>query len=72
MKQSIIKISTPAPKVQAQPGLPEADQTSLPEELPIEPESIDMYQAVSRSYTVSSGGWKPSDILREIRLDSFE
>ncbi|MFL9459006.1 hypothetical protein AB0758_49555 [Tolypothrix bouteillei VB521301_2] len=71
MKQSIIKISTPAPKVQAQPNLPEADRTSLPEEL-LEPESIDMYQPVSRNYSVSSGGWKPSDILREIRLDSFE
>jgi hypothetical protein len=71
MKQSIIKISTPAPKVQAQPSLPEADQRSLPEELP-EPESIDMHQPVPRSYTLSSGGWKASDILREIRLDSFE
>ncbi|MUG91856.1 hypothetical protein F7734_04960 [Scytonema sp. UIC 10036] len=71
MKQSIIKISTPAPKVQGELGLPEADQTSLPEEL-LEPESIDMHQPVPRNYTVSSGGWKASDILREMRLDSFE
>lgn len=71
MKQSIIKISAPVPKVPAQSSSPQADQTSLPEEL-LEPESIDMHQPVSRSYTVSSGGWKPSDILREMRLDSFE
>ncbi len=42
MKQSIIKISTPAPKV--------PDQTSLPEELP-EPESTDMHQPAAMGFT---------------------
>jgi hypothetical protein len=78
MKESIIKISKPTPKVPIQPPedepQPETTQNqenSLPEELP-QPEQIDFAQPTSISFTNTSySGWKVSDILREIRLDSF-
>ncbi len=79
MKETIISISKPVPKVQAKPieddPQPEITQTaeiSLPEELQ-QPEPIDLSQPASMTFTNTSGsGWKVSDILREIRLDRFE
>ena len=71
MKEKIIKISNPIPKVQVQPSEPElqSDLTQpqeiiLPEEL-LEPVSMTLG-------STNSNGWKVSDILREIRMDNFE
>ncbi|WP_460207006.1 hypothetical protein [Scytonema sp. NUACC21] len=81
MKESIIKISKPIPKVQTQPSdselepsLSQTQEISLPEELEEpEPEPIDIVEPVSMRFaSTNSSGWKASDILREIRLDSFE
>ena len=81
MKESIIKISKPTPKVQVQSSESELQQEmtlpqeiSLPEEL-LEPESepMDIAEPTScRSASTDSSGWRVSDILREIRLDTFE
>ncbi len=78
MKETIISISKPIPKVPREPPLEEpqseitqTEEISLTEELqqpePIDPAQSAPFQLVSTSY----GGWKPSDILREIRLDNF-
>lgn len=77
MKESIIKISKPTPKIQSQqdefelqPEVPEIEETEFSEELQ---ELTDIPQLPSMRFaSSSSGGWKASDILREIRLDSFE
>lgn len=79
MKESIIRISTPIPKVQVQPGSPELQssstqpqETSLPEDL-LEPEPMDIVEPASMRFgSTDSSGWRVSDILREIRLDNFE
>ena len=79
MKEKIIKISNPIPKVQVQPSEPELQsdltqpqEISLPEEL-LEPEPIDIAEPASmRLARTNSNGWKVSDILREIRMDNFE
>jgi hypothetical protein len=85
VKESIIKISTPIPKVQLkpsedelQPEIIQTEESSWREtlqqpELEPEPELVDITQPASPRYTTPySSGWKVSDILREIRLDSFE
>lgn len=81
MKEKIIKISNPIPKVQVQPSEPELQsdltqpqEISLPEELlEPEPELIDIAEPASmRLGSTNSNGWKVSDILREIRMDNFE
>ncbi len=81
MKESIIKISTPIPKVQLKSSEDEllseitpAEEISWTEELQqLEPEPIDFTQQTSTRFaTPYSSGWKVSDILREIRLDNFE
>lgn len=83
MKESIIKISTPIPKVQLkpsedelQPEIIQTEEDSWREKLrqpELEPELVDITQPTSPRYaTPYSSGWKVSDILREIRLDSFE
>ncbi|MBR8836440.1 MAG: hypothetical protein DSM106950_21080 [Stigonema ocellatum SAG 48.90 = DSM 106950] len=81
MKESIIKISKPIPKVQPQPSeseiqsnLTQTQELSSKEELTEpEPEPIDMAEpGLMRFASTDSHGWKVSDILREIRLDNFE
>lgn len=78
-KESIIKISTPMSKVQTQPDESELEQETtqtqeiaISEELQQPPEPIDVAPASIRFASTHSNGWKASDILREIRLDSFE
>ncbi len=80
-KESIIKISTPilkAPTLDAdsevQSDVNPAEEINLPEELQ-QPHLDAIYFAEPVMVKVSnmnSGGWKASDILREIRLDSFD
>ncbi len=78
MKETIISISKPIPKVQIQPSLEEpqaeitqTEEISLTEELQ-QPELVDPIQSAPLQFASTSyGGWKPSDILREIRLDNF-
>ncbi len=79
MKESIIKISKPTLKAPLEPPedellqeeITQTEEVSLPEKLP-QPEPTDFYQPASISFvTTSHGGWKASDILREIRLDNF-
>lgn len=82
MKESIIKISTPIPKVPLKSSedellseITQAEEISWTEELQqqLEPEPIDFTpQTSTRFATPYSSGWKVSDILREIRLDNFE
>ncbi|MEC4811751.1 MAG: hypothetical protein SAK29_00450 [Scytonema sp. PMC 1069.18] len=81
MKESIIRISDPAPKVPIQPeplepqsSLDETEEVDLPKELQeLESELIDIAEPISISYASTGfSGWKTSDILREIRLDSFD
>ena len=80
MDESIIKILKPIPKVQLKPSESELQlsstqpkETSLPKELLCpESELIDMAEPISmRVANTGHSGWKVSDILREIRLDSF-
>jgi hypothetical protein len=79
MKETIISISKPIPKVQPKPieDDPQSEisltaEINLLEELQ-QPEPIDLSQPASMTFTNTSGsGWKVSDILREIRLDRFE
>ena len=83
MKESIIRISTPIPKVplkpsedEPQPEIIQTEEPSWTDELQqpeLEPEPVDIALPTSPRYaTPYSSGWKVSDILREIRLDSFE
>jgi hypothetical protein len=81
VKESIIKISNPTPKVPIQPeeselqsSLSQTEEISLPEGLQeLESELIDIAEPISIPYASTGfSGWKTSDILREIRLDSFE
>jgi hypothetical protein len=79
MKETIISISKPVPKVQAkpieddpQPEITQAEEISLFEELQ-QQQPIDFTPPASTSFiSTSHGGWKVSDILREIRLDNFD
>jgi hypothetical protein len=82
-KERIIKISKPISKDQNQPNeveLPQQEvitlpqQSELPEQLQeLEPERADMMEPErTRFATTNYSGWQASDILREIRLDSFE
>ncbi len=81
MKESIIKISKPIPKVQVQPSesevqsnLTQTEEIAISEES-LEPESepIDIAEPPSMRFgSTDSSGWRVSDILREIRLDNFE
>ena len=81
MKESIIKISKPIPKVQIDPSESEVQSNlTQTEEIPIseesfEPESepMDIAEPPSMRFgSTDSSGWRVSDILREIRLDNFE
>lgn len=82
MKESIIKISKPAPKVppqssdsELQSSVTQTEEISIPEEpQELELEPIDMLAepAYARFASTNSSGWKASDILREIRLDNFD
>jgi|GEM_PF-1810842 hypothetical protein len=83
MKETILKISNPTPKVQIQPNedqlQPEISQSSeinlAEESQSSEPEleQTDIEKPTSMQFAKTSySGWKASDILREIRLDSFE
>jgi predicted DNA binding CopG/RHH family protein len=81
-KESIIKISKPIPKVQIQQDESELQQqvitqtqeTSLFQELQEQQtEQADITEPVNMRFaSTDSSGWKVSEILREIRLDSFE
>lgn len=80
MKETILKISNPMPKVKVQTEESElpssstpAQETAIIEELPSpEPEQTDTVEPKNVKYaTTYHSGWKASDILREIRLDSF-
>jgi hypothetical protein len=79
VKESIISISKPTPKVQPkpledepQPEITQTEEISWTEELQ-QPESLDPIRPTLSSFASTSyGGWKPSDILREIRLDNFD
>lgn len=81
MKESIIRISKPAPKVPLESNDSELlSFVTQPEELNIpeepqepEPELTDMLaeRAYPRFASTNSSGWRASDILREIRLDNF-
>ncbi|GAA6620972.1 hypothetical protein [Scytonema sp. NUACC26] len=82
MKESIIRISKPAPKVPPESNdsellsfVTQPEEFSVPEE-PQEPdlEPIDMLAepTYTRFASTNSSGWKASDILREIRLDNFD
>lgn len=81
MKESIIRISKPAPKVPPESNdsellsfVTQPEEFSSPEEpQEPEPESTDMLAepTYARLAGTNSSGWKASDILREIRLDNF-
>jgi len=81
-KESIIKISKPIPKVQIQQDESELQQqvitqtqeTSFFQELQEQQtEQADITEPVNMRFaSTDSSGWKVSEILREIRLDSFE
>lgn len=76
MKESIIRILTPDPKVPIQqPPIDEPlQEIAMSEELPQpEQEPMDIAELTSmRFVSTDSGGWRVSDILREIRLDNFD
>jgi hypothetical protein len=79
-EQSLIRISKPTPQVPIQPSEDELEQEAhqahqnllgqlqQPETEPIEFAPPTYMRFAGMSYS----GWKASDILREIRLDSFE
>ncbi|MUG97518.1 hypothetical protein F7734_36430 [Scytonema sp. UIC 10036] len=82
MKESIIKISKPVPKVPPQSSdsellsiMTQPEEFSIPEE-PQEPELEPVDTLAEPAYakfaSTNSSGWKASDILREIRLDYFD
>jgi len=83
MKESIVRILTPDPKVPIQqPPSDEPlqeitltqEEIAMSEELPQpEQEPMDIIEPASmRFVSTDSSGWRVSDILREIRLDNFE
>ncbi|MBR8840433.1 MAG: hypothetical protein DSM106950_42225 [Stigonema ocellatum SAG 48.90 = DSM 106950] len=78
VKESIISISKPIPKVKVQPSEPESEQPVIEQkqELDLSEESSESIivtePTLTRFTSTSYSGWKASDILREIRLDNFE
>ncbi|NMG08778.1 hypothetical protein [Brasilonema sp. UFV-L1] len=78
-KETIIKISKSIIKDQTQQNEDESQQLEISiqtptieqsQELYLEP--IDIVEPVNQSFgNIGYSGWKESDILREIRLDSF-
>lgn len=82
MKESIIKISKPLPKVPPQSSdsellsiVTQTEEFSIPEEpreLNLEPIDMLAEPAYPRFASTNSSGWKASDILREVRLDYFD
>ncbi len=82
MKESIIKISQPVPKVpplssdsELLSSVTQTEEISIPEEpqeLDLEPLDMLAEPTYARFDTTNSSGWKASDILREIRLDNFD
>jgi hypothetical protein len=79
MKEELIKLKKPIPKANTQPLEPESepettetDIPGLPQALP-EPEPTQVAEPITvRFSSTNSGGWKTSDILREIRLDNLD
>ena len=80
VNKDLIKILKPSPKVQPKDSESEIQsdptqpqETNLLEEvLKVEEEPTGVVEPVSTRYAqLNPSGWKVSDVLREIRLDSF-